>query len=148
MWPSASSSLRTAKYPSERLQRLWTSAADPDAFRAALLAPALSAEGRTKLRLWHATSLTGLRRHLTTLRTLHIDRCARITDLTEIGGLSTLTSLGALTSLSLSGCSRLEDLPPLSHLTRLTMLDLDGCRSVPDTTPLLTLGRLRLLGSE
>ena len=129
---------QTAKYPSELLRRLWKSAADPDAFCAALLAPAFSAEGRSELRLWGVTSLTGLR-HLVMLRTLHVDRCARITDLTEIGGLS------ALTDLDLSGCSRLEDLTPLSRLTQLTRLNLHGCRAVADTAPLLALGRLHRL---
>ncbi|MEU9366116.1 leucine-rich repeat domain-containing protein [Streptomyces avermitilis] len=129
---------RTADYSSDMLLRLWPLAADPDGFCAALLAPAFTREGRTELRLRRTTSLRGLR-HLTMLRSLHLDRCKEITDLTEVG------ALGGLTDLDLDGCAGVEDLTPVGRLTGLTRLDLHRCRAVADTAPLLTLSRLREL---
>ncbi|MEU3143477.1 MULTISPECIES: hypothetical protein [unclassified Streptomyces] len=88
---------RTAEYGSQALLRLWPAAADPDGFCAHLLAPALTREGLTELRLRRMTSLRGLR-HLTMLRTLRVDRCTRLTDLTDVGALT------GLTDLDLGGC--------------------------------------------
>lgn len=129
---------RIADYSSELLLRLWPTAADPDGFCEALLAPAFRREGRTELRLRRTASLRGLR-HLTMLRGLHLDRLKEITDLTEVG------ALGELRDLDLNGCAGIEDLTPLGGLAELTRLNLHRCRAVADTTPLLTLGRLREL---
>ncbi|MFG2525778.1 hypothetical protein [Streptomyces sp. NPDC048527] len=82
-------------------------------------------------------SLSGLR-HLTTLRSLHIDRCEEITDLTEVGALT------GLRDLDLNGCAGIVDLPPIGRLTQLTRLNLHRCRGVEDVAPLLALGKLDL----
>lgn len=122
----------------ETLLRLWPTAADPDGFAAALLAPAFRQEGRTELTLKRVTSLSGLR-HLTMLRALTVDRCKEITDLAELGALTELRHL------DLNGCAGVEDLSPLSGLTQLTRLSLHRCRPVSDVKPLLPLSRLRHL---
>ncbi|MFE5027917.1 leucine-rich repeat domain-containing protein [Streptomyces sp. NPDC056656] len=127
-----------AAFSSRALLRMWQQASDPDGFGAALLAPALARENQTSLRLRGMTSLTGLR-HLTTLQSLHIDRCKEITDATEVGALTHLTEL------DLNGCAGIEDLTPIGRLTELTRLNLHRCRSVEDTTPLLALKKLREL---
>ncbi|MEV0228209.1 hypothetical protein [Nonomuraea sp. NPDC050786] len=60
----------------DNLLRLWPQALDPDGFAEHLLAPAFAAEGRTELTLRRRDSIIGLR-HLTMLRTLRLDHCAR-----------------------------------------------------------------------
>lgn len=96
---------RTAEYSSELLLRLWPTATDPDDFAEHLLAPAFVREGLTELRLRRMTSLRGLR-HLTTLRTLQIDRCKEMTDLSDLGA---LTGMPDLTEVDLGYCFSVED---------------------------------------
>lgn len=128
-----------AQLPHEDLLHLWTTAVDPDAFCAELLAPALTREGVSKLDLYLGVkSLEGLR-HLTMLRELTLFRCKEITDITD------LAALTGLVELNLDGCAGIHDLTPLSGLTALTSLNLHRCRAVEDTRPLLTLKNLRHL---
>ncbi|MEV7018212.1 hypothetical protein [Streptomyces sp. NPDC093991] len=124
-----------ARLSSDALVKLWPAAADPDAFAAPLLAPALHHEGVHSLRLRPMTSLTGLR-HLTMLSSLPLAQCKEVTDLTEVGALT------GLDHLSLESCPGVQDLTPLSALSRLTRLNLSWYRALTDVTPLLSLSRL------
>jgi internalin A len=74
---------------------------------------------------------------LTSLRTLNLYACKRLSDLLP------LTGLTSLQTLNLSGCGQLSDLTPLATLTSLQTLNLSG--QLSDLTPLATLTSLQTL---
>ncbi|MFF0112315.1 leucine-rich repeat domain-containing protein [Streptomyces prasinus] len=123
-----------ADFSAKALVKLWPKAEDPDAFAAALLAPALRREGTGSLRPRRVTSLTGLR-HLTMLDALSLIECKEVTDFDEVGALT------GLTSLHLDNRTGVDDLTPLRALTGLTHLVPYRCRAVEDVAPLLPLSR-------
>lgn len=122
----------------DALLKLWPKVADPDGFAELLLVPAYTRENRTDLKVSKAVP-EGLRHLAPLLRTLHLDRCAGLTDLALLAGFTRLTSL------DLGGCSGLGDLAPLAGLTALESLRLHRCREVKDIAPLLKLRALRRL---
>ena len=79
---------------------------------------------------------------LTALQSLDLSRCEHVNDLTP------LAKLTALQSLYLSGCEQVNDLTPLAKLTALQSLDLNGCEQVKDLTPLQELSSLRTLSIQ
>ncbi|MFF2187897.1 leucine-rich repeat domain-containing protein [Streptomyces sp. NPDC058155] len=122
----------------DTLLKLWPKVADPDGFAELLLAPAYARENRTDLKVSKSVP-EGLRHLAPVLRTLHLDRCAGLTDLAP------LAEFEQLISLDLGGCSGFDDLAPLAALTALESLRLHRCRKVKDIAPLLTLRALRRL---
>lgn len=123
---------------SDALLKIWGKVADPDGFAESLLVPAYVRENRTDLKV-SKTVPEGLRHLRPLLRTLHLDRCAGLTDLTP------LADFEQLISLDLGGCSGVDDLTPLAGLTGLERLRLHRCRKVKDIAPLLKLRALRHL---
>jgi internalin A len=77
---------------------------------------------------------------LTSLQSLNLSWCDRISDL------SPLASLTALQSLSLSGCDNLSDIGPLASLASLHSLNLGLCQQLSvDLSPLADLTSLQSL---
>ncbi|MET9555191.1 leucine-rich repeat domain-containing protein [Streptomyces sp. NPDC006645] len=122
----------------DALLKMWAKVADPDRFAELLLVPAFVRENRTDLKVSKVVP-AGLRHLGPLLRTLHLDRCAGLTDLTVIADFTYLISL------DLGGCSGIDDLAPLAGLTALESLRLHRCRKVKDIGPLLTSRALRRL---
>ncbi|MFC7716633.1 leucine-rich repeat domain-containing protein [Nonomuraea recticatena] len=127
-----------AEPSTDKLLKLWPEAPDPDGFAELLLGPAFTREGRTTLELRRRETITGVR-HLTMLRTLRLDHCKHLTDLSD------LAALTGLFRLELDGCAAVTDLTPLSGLPVLKTLILRSSRALTDITPLLTLRTLRHL---
>lgn len=123
---------------SDALLKMWGKVADPDRFAELLLVPAYVRERRTDLKVSKVVP-EGLRHLGPLLRTLHLDRCAGLTDLALIA------DFDQLISLDLGGCSGFDDLAPLAGLTGLESLRLHRCRKVKDIGPLLTPRALRRL---
>jgi internalin A len=120
--------------PTERLLKIWQQTPDPDGFAEFVVAPAFAREGRTELTVGGDHLPVGLR-HLTTLRRIEPPRADRITDISELAGLT------GLTSLDLHGADRITDFSPLAALTGLETLNLRGTR-IRDLAPLLGMRHL------
>jgi hypothetical protein len=93
---------------------------------------------RSELRLSYLPSDNSIEylMNLINLTSLNLSGCSRLSTLSLVG-------LTGLTSLNLSGCSQLSDLAPLAELTGLTWLDLSRCPRVNDLAPLARLINLR-----
>ncbi|MEU7899643.1 leucine-rich repeat domain-containing protein [Nonomuraea sp. NPDC049152] len=129
----------------DMLLALWFQAPSPDGFAERILAPAFVAEGRTSLQLRKRASVTGLR-HLTMLRSLHLDHCKYLTDISELAALEHLSvaftnlrtlgepeNLPALGTLRLYGCPSLTDLGTVMDLPSLKEVIVDDCPALPPT---------------
>ena len=90
--------------------------------------------------LWRCAALTDLAplRGLTALASLEVSGCANLTDLAPISGLK------ALASLNLSWCGALKSVS-LSDLPALSSIDLGSCENLTDLSPLSGLPALASL---
>lgn len=76
---------------------------------------------------------------MTELLSLSLRGCTALNDLTPLG------SLPQLKKLDLTGCTGIINLTPISHLVSLEWLELTGCRAVSDLEPICSLTALQRL---
>jgi|GEM_PF-2317768 len=78
-------------------------------------------------------------KNLAELISLSLRGCSLVQDLSPLEGLSLLSKL------DLTGCSSIIDLSPVAHLKALEWLELTGCRGISNIDPLNSLHRLKRL---
>lgn len=129
------------------------------------IAPLVSLSKLSKIRLSECTSLTdlsGLDWILRAASLLDLTGCAALSDLTQVGNMSSLeqlvlircfglndlsylSDLQNLILLDLTRCANVKDISPLASLEKLSSLDLARCTSVSDFSPLAKLRHLHIL---
>ena len=92
-----------------------------------------------ELSVWGGfSSLNGIE-NLANLKTLTIEKCENLTDISALSGLTNLETL------SIEGCENLTDISVLSSLTNLESLSIMGCTNLTDASALGKLTSIKSL---